>query len=102
VASPDYFTRLKRPRRSLRLHDLSDECYSEIFTGSARQLLECAGPDFTKCRGVQSLSKRSNLPGMRVGRRRPQQVSSAMFHEDCGMSRAAGASAVCSMSRSRL
>ena len=29
--------------------------------------LECAGPDFTHVVAFQSLSKRSNLPGMRVG-----------------------------------
>src|SRR3979411_2591660 len=30
-------------------------------------MLECAGPDFTNVVVFQSLSKRSNLPGMRVG-----------------------------------
>ena len=30
-------------------------------------VLECAGPDFTNVVAFQSLSKRSNLPGMRVG-----------------------------------
>ena len=47
---------------------LSDECYSEIYgavpPGSA---LEHAGPSFSNVVAFQSLSKRSNLPGMRVG-----------------------------------
>ena len=47
---------------------LSDECYSEIYTKQAPgSALECAGPDFTNVVAFQSLSKRSNLPGMRVG-----------------------------------
>jgi N-succinyldiaminopimelate aminotransferase len=47
---------------------LSDECYSEIYTREAPgSALECAGPDFTRVVAFQSLSKRSNLPGLRVG-----------------------------------
>jgi N-succinyldiaminopimelate aminotransferase len=47
---------------------LSDECYSEIYTQQAPgSMLECAGPDFANVVAFQSLSKRSNLPGMRVG-----------------------------------
>ena len=68
IASRDYFTRLKSLADRHGFVILSDECYSEIYTrevpGSA---LECAGPDFTRVVAFQSLSKRSNLPGMRVG-----------------------------------
>src|SRR5262249_30526557 len=46
----------------------SDECYSEIYTGRAPAgMLEAAGPDFANVIVFQSLSKRSNLPGLRVG-----------------------------------
>ncbi|MFN5489203.1 MAG: aminotransferase class I/II-fold pyridoxal phosphate-dependent enzyme [Bradyrhizobium sp.] len=68
VASRAYFTRLKQlaDRHGFRI--LSDECYSEIYTREAPgSMLECAGPDFTNVVAFQSLSKRSNLPGMRVG-----------------------------------
>jgi len=68
IASRGYFTRLKALADRFGFVILSDECYSEIYTkqvpGSA---LECAGPDFTRVVAFQSLSKRSNLPGMRVG-----------------------------------
>ena len=47
---------------------LSDECYSEIYTRQAPgSALECAGPDFSNVVAFQSLSKRSNLPGLRSG-----------------------------------
>ena len=47
---------------------LSDECYSEIYTREAPgSMLECAGPDYRNVVAFQSLSKRSNLPGLRVG-----------------------------------
>ena len=46
----------------------SDECYSEIYTRRAPAgMLEAAGPDFANVVEFQSLSKRSNLPGLRVG-----------------------------------
>ena len=68
VASDDYFTRLKRLADRFGFMILSDECYSEIYTREAPgSALECAGPDFTNVVAFQSLSKRSNLPGMRVG-----------------------------------
>src|SRR4030088_3604899 len=67
-ATREYFSRLKKLADRHGFMILSDECYSEIYTkvapGSA---LECAGPDFTNVVAFQSLSKRSNLPGMRVG-----------------------------------
>ncbi len=47
---------------------LSDECYSEIYTQAAPgSMLASAGPDYANVVAFQSLSKRSNLPGMRVG-----------------------------------
>jgi aspartate/methionine/tyrosine aminotransferase len=46
----------------------SDECYSEIYTREAPHgMLEAAGPDFSSIIEFQSLSKRSNLPGLRIG-----------------------------------
>jgi N-succinyldiaminopimelate aminotransferase len=52
----------------------SDECYSEIYfdennppTGLLEAAEECGNKDFTNCIVFHSLSKRSNLPGMRSG-----------------------------------
>ncbi|TWC00860.1 succinyldiaminopimelate aminotransferase [Bradyrhizobium macuxiense] len=68
VASRAYFTRLKQLADRHGFMILSDECYSEIYTREAPgSMLECAGSDFTNVVAFQSLSKRSNLPGMRVG-----------------------------------
>lgn len=68
VAGPDYFRRLKQLADRHNFMILSDECYSEIYTRDAPgSALECSGPDFTRVAAFQSLSKRSNLPGLRVG-----------------------------------
>ncbi len=68
VASPDYFRKLKQLADRHGFVILSDECYSEIYTRQAPgSALEHAGPDFSRVVAFQSLSKRSNLPGMRVG-----------------------------------
>ncbi|WP_342725477.1 aminotransferase class I/II-fold pyridoxal phosphate-dependent enzyme [Bradyrhizobium sp. B097] len=68
VASRAYFARLKELADRFGFMILSDECYSEIYTREAPgSMLECAGPDFRNVVAFQSLSKRSNLPGMRVG-----------------------------------
>lgn len=68
VAKPDYFRRLKQLADRYGFVILSDECYSEIYTREAPgSALECAGPDYTRVVAFQSLSKRSNLPGLRVG-----------------------------------
>ena len=68
VASPEYFSRLKQLADRFGFMILSDECYSEIYTKQAPgSALESAGPDFSNVVVFQSLSKRSNLPGMRVG-----------------------------------
>ena len=44
-------------------------------------MLECAGPDFTNVVAFQSLSKRSNLPGMRVGFAAGDKKFLGVFHE---------------------
>ncbi|MDB5632106.1 MAG: aspartate aminotransferase [Tardiphaga sp.] len=82
VASRDYFTRLKGLADRYGFIVLSDECYSEIYTQEAPgSMLECAGPDFGNVVTFQSLSKRSNLPGMRVGFAAGDKKFLAMFHE---------------------
>ena len=52
----------------------SDECYSEIYfdennppAGLLAAAAECGNKEFTNCMVFHSLSKRSNLPGMRSG-----------------------------------
>ncbi len=68
VATPDYFRRLKGLADRFGFVVLSDECYSEIYTRDAPgSLLEQAGSDFAHVVAFQSLSKRSNMPGLRVG-----------------------------------
>lgn len=71
VASADY---LKRAAELARGHDFmlfADECYSEIYTRTPPPgLLETAGDGsdgFARLAIFHSLSKRSNLPGLRVG-----------------------------------
>jgi N-succinyldiaminopimelate aminotransferase len=45
-----------------------DECYSEIYSRSPPPgILEAAGDQFENVVLFQSLSKRSNLPGLRIG-----------------------------------
>jgi N-succinyldiaminopimelate aminotransferase len=82
VASHDYFRRLKQLADRFGFIILSDECYSEIYTRDAPgSALECAGPDFTNVIAFQSLSKRSNLPGMRVGFAAGDRKFLSAFHE---------------------
>jgi N-succinyldiaminopimelate aminotransferase len=82
VASRDYFRRLKQLADRFGFIILSDECYSEIYTRDAPgSALECAGPDFTNVIAFQSLSKRSNLPGMRVGFAAGDRKFLSAFHE---------------------
>jgi N-succinyldiaminopimelate aminotransferase len=82
VASRDYFTRLTQLADRFGFVVLSDECYSEIYTRQAPgSVLECAGPDFANVVAFQSLSKRSNLPGMRVGFAAGDKKFLSMFHE---------------------
>jgi aspartate/methionine/tyrosine aminotransferase len=68
VATPAYFKRLKELADRHGFIVFSDECYSEIYTRTPPgSMLEHADHDFTNVVAFQSLSKRSNLPGMRVG-----------------------------------
>jgi len=68
VAEPDYLARLVGLARRFGFLLFSDECYSEIYTQRAPgSALEVAGPQFENVVVFQSLSKRSNLPGLRVG-----------------------------------
>jgi aspartate/methionine/tyrosine aminotransferase len=82
VATPEYFRKLKQLADRFGFIILSDECYSEIYTREAPgSMLECAGPDFKNVVAFQSLSKRSNLPGMRVGFAAGDKKVLAAFHE---------------------
>jgi N-succinyldiaminopimelate aminotransferase len=68
VANPDYFAKLSALARKHGFMVFSDECYSEIYTREPPpSMLEQAGPEFENVIAFQSLSKRSNLPGLRVG-----------------------------------
>src|SRR6202165_2472784 len=82
VAPRDYFGRLKQLADRFGFMILSDECYSEIYTKQAPgSMLECAGGDFANVVAFQSLSKRSNLPGMRVGFAAGDKKFLGMLHE---------------------
>ncbi|HEY7661930.1 MAG TPA: aminotransferase class I/II-fold pyridoxal phosphate-dependent enzyme [Xanthobacteraceae bacterium] len=68
VAERGYLERLVGLARRYGFLVFSDECYSEIYTRQAPAgMLEAAGPDFANVVEFQSLSKRSNLPGLRIG-----------------------------------
>ncbi len=68
VADLAYLKRIVALARCHGFLVFSDECYSEIYTRQAPAgMLEAAGPDFANVVAFQSLSKRSNLPGLRVG-----------------------------------
>lgn len=68
VASTDYLRKLLALARKHDFIIFSDECYSEIYFGQKPTgMLEIAGPDYTNVVVFNSLSKRSNLPGLRVG-----------------------------------
>jgi aspartate/methionine/tyrosine aminotransferase len=82
VATPEYFARLHKLAVRYGFIVLSDECYSEIYTKAAPgSMLEAAGPDYQNVVAFQSLSKRSNLPGMRVGFAAGDKKFLAAFHE---------------------
>jgi N-succinyldiaminopimelate aminotransferase len=68
VADLAYLNKLTALARRFGFIVFSDECYSEIYTGATPPgMLEAVGPDFANVIVFQSLSKRSNLPGLRVG-----------------------------------
>src|SRR6201996_1764500 len=82
VASKDYFSRLKKLADRFGFMIFSDECYSEIYTQTAPgSMLECAGADYANVVAFQSLSKRSNLPGMRIGFAAGDKRFLSAFHE---------------------
>jgi aspartate/methionine/tyrosine aminotransferase len=68
VADLAYMTKLAGLARRHGFLVFSDECYSEIYSTKAPSgMLEAAGPDFANVVAFHSLSKRSSLPGLRVG-----------------------------------
>lgn len=82
VASRAYCDRVKQLADRYGFIVLSDECYSEIYTQNAPgSMLASAGNDFANVVAFQSLSKRSNLPGMRVGFVAGDAKFLARFHE---------------------
>jgi len=68
VADRAYLDRLIKLARRFGFLVFADECYCEIYSTHAPPgMLEAAGPDFANAVVFHSLSKRSNLPGLRVG-----------------------------------
>src|SRR5262249_226263 len=82
VPPPDHSPNLNQLADRFGFRIMSAECYSELYTREARgSMLECAGPDLKNVVAFQSLSKRSNLPGMRVGFAAGDRKFLAAFHE---------------------
>src|SRR5581483_6583282 len=68
VADANYLSRLCALARRFGFLIFADECYCEIYSDKAPPgMLEAAGGDFANVVVFHSLSKRSSLPGMRVG-----------------------------------
>lgn len=68
VADKTYLARLVALARRFGFLVFADECYSEIYSAQKPAgTLEQAGPDYASVIVFHSLSKRSNLPGLRVG-----------------------------------
>jgi aspartate/methionine/tyrosine aminotransferase len=69
VADLGYLTKLVRLARRHGFLVFADECYCEIYLNGRppHGMLEASGPDFANVIVFHSLSKRSNLPGLRVG-----------------------------------
>ena len=69
VADLSYLQRLVGLARRFGFLVFADECYCEIYLNgrAPRGMLEASGPDFANVVVFHSLSKRSNLPGLRVG-----------------------------------
>jgi aspartate/methionine/tyrosine aminotransferase len=68
VASAEYQKRLVGLARKHGFMVFADECYSEIYTKAKPSgMLEHAGPDYANVAIFHSLSKRSNLAGLRIG-----------------------------------
>ena len=69
VAAEAYLTRLVVLARRFGFLVFADECYCEIYLNGRppHGMLEASQPDFSNVVVFHSLSKRSNLPGLRVG-----------------------------------
>jgi N-succinyldiaminopimelate aminotransferase len=68
VADRAYLERLAALARRFGFLVFCDECYCEIYSDQPPPgMLEAAGPDFANAVVFHSLSKRSSLPGLRVG-----------------------------------
>jgi N-succinyldiaminopimelate aminotransferase len=69
VADMDYLKRLVALARRHGFLIFADECYCEIYLNGKppRGMLEASAPDFANVVVFHSLSKRSNLPGLRIG-----------------------------------
>jgi N-succinyldiaminopimelate aminotransferase len=68
VADFAYLEKLAALARRFGFIILADECYCEIYAKDAPHgMLEAAGRDFQNVVVFHSLSKRSNLPGLRIG-----------------------------------
>jgi N-succinyldiaminopimelate aminotransferase len=68
VADREYLARLVKLARRFGFLVFADECYCEIYSEHEPPgMLEASGPDFANVVAFHSLSKRSSLPGLRVG-----------------------------------
>jgi N-succinyldiaminopimelate aminotransferase len=68
VADKAYLERLATLARRFGFLVFADECYGEIYSyEQPAGMLEASGPDFANVVVFHSLSKRSNLPGLRIG-----------------------------------
>lgn len=68
VADRAYLAKLGSLARRHGFLVFADECYCEIYSEHAPPgMLEASGPDFANTIVFHSLSKRSSLPGLRVG-----------------------------------
>ena len=69
VADIAYLTKLAAMARRFGFLVFADECYCEVYLNGRppHGMLEVAGADFANVVVFHSLSKRSNLPGLRVG-----------------------------------
>jgi N-succinyldiaminopimelate aminotransferase len=68
VADRAYLEKLTALARRFGFLIFSDECYCEIYSDHPPPgMLEAAGPEFANVAIFHSLSKRSSLPGLRIG-----------------------------------
>ena len=68
VAGRAYLERLTALARRFGFLIIADECYGEIYSTKAPPgMLEASGADFANVAIFHSLSKRSSLPGLRIG-----------------------------------